>query len=259
MLLALINSFSVLTILLTASTLSSSGQLNRKDTLNRTAKVSGGGSLLEGNAARLLLAGRLELAYANASWGMSARIDYQYGTTKRSKTENDFVSYHFVYLRPLATIYPFFMIISETNYRRRIGFRYQFGPGLSYTLPGSSIDLLRVSLTGTFEHTGFKATRFEHIRDSTENTIKVWRLTARVFGKGRLAAKQLSASYEFWWQQSLSDFQNYRFYNEEVVEIPVNNMLNFRTGFRFTWENVRVKGLKAYDLFWTFGFAISGF
>lgn len=244
---------------LSVSCLKANAQLNRKDTLDWQIKLSAGGSLLEGNVARFLVMNRLEVAYANPSWGISTRNDYQYGTSKHTKTENDFVSCNFLYATPLKKIYPYLMGIVETNYRRKIKFRYQLGPGVSYTIASKENNLIRLSITGTYEYTRFGGTKFENVSDTSNNIINVWRITGRLFGRQRVFENKLKLSYEFWWQQSVSDWRNYRFYNEDILEVPLNKKFSFRTGFRYSYENVRLKGLKPYDLFWTFGLSVSNF
>lgn len=116
-------------------------QLNSNDTLGWQIKLSASCSLLDGNVARFLLVNRLEASYVDRSWGMSIRNDYQYGTTRYNITENDFISYNFLYVTPLKKVYPYLMGIVETNYRRKIQFRYQLGAGVSYmvALKGSNL------------------------------------------------------------------------------------------------------------------------
>ncbi len=234
-------------------------QLNKKDTVDWQIKLSASGSLLDGNVARLLLVNRLEIAHAQPAWGLSTRSDYQYGTTRRVTTENDFVSYNFFYLHPLHKIYPYLMAIVETNYRRKIEFRYQVGPGSSYTAWSKRNNLLRLSITGTYEHSRFGETKFKYIADTLSNTITVWRITGRIFCRQKLFEDKLNLLYEFWWQQSITDYHNYRLYNEAVFEVPLCKEFSFRTGFRYTYENVRLEKLKPFDLFWTFGLTVSSF
>jgi Protein of unknown function, DUF481 len=239
--------------------LKANAQLNRIDTLDWQIKLSASGSLLDGNVSRFILVNRLEVAYARPVWGMNSRNDYQYGTARHNKTENDFVSYNFFYASPLKKLYPYLMEIVETNYRRKIRVRDQFGPGISYTVSANENNLVRLSITGTYEHTRFGGTKFENVSDTLSNIISVWRITGRLFGRQQVFENKLRLSYEFWWQQSVTDYHNYRFYNEEILEVPLNKKLSFRTNFRYTYENVRLKGLKPYDLFWTFGLALSNF
>ena len=239
--------------------LQANSQLNNNDTLNWQIKLSASGSLLDGNVSRFLLVNRLEVAYAQPSWGMSTRNDYQYGTTRHIKTENDFVSYNFLYATPLKKLYPYVMGLVETNFRRKIRFRYQIGPGVSYNLSAKGNNLIRVAVNSTYEHTRFGGTKFENVPDSLSNIINVWRVTGRLFVRQHVFENKLRLICEFWWQQSVSDNRNYRFYNEEILELPLNKNFSFRTGLRYTYETVRLKGLKPYDLFWTFGLTLSNY
>ncbi|NIJ52634.1 DUF481 domain-containing protein [Dyadobacter arcticus] len=246
-------------VLLSLSATKTSAQLNRKDTLAWQSKLSATGSFLDGNVARLSLVNRLEVAYADELWGMSSRNDYQYGTTKHVKTEDDFISYNFGYFKPQKKIYPYLMGIAETNYRRKIKLRYQLGPGISYTIPSKKGILARLSATGTYEYTRFGGTKFENLSDTLSKIITTARITGRLFGMQRIFENKMRLSYEFWWQQSVEDDRNFRIYNEEILEIPFNKNVSFRTGFRYSYENIRIRGLKPYDLFWTFGLTIGNF
>ena len=49
----------------------------------------------------------------------------------------------------------------ETNLRRRIGFRYQIGPGASWRVWQSEGHLAKLSLTGTYESTQYNAVVFQ--------------------------------------------------------------------------------------------------
>lgn len=237
----------------------SNAQLNTTDTLDWQFKLSFDGSLLDGNVARFLLTNRLELAYAQPAWGISTNSNYQYGTTRHIKTENDFVSYNFLYVTPLRKWYPYLMTVIETNYRRKIQFRFQVGPGVSYTVVSKKNNLTRLSLTGTYERTRFTESKFEVITDTMSNIIGLLRQTIRLYGRHRLFDNKIKLIYEFWWQQSMANHRNYRFHTEETVELVLSKIFSFRTGIRYSNENVRLKELKPYDIFWTFGFTFHNF
>lgn len=248
-----------MSILLILLLLKTKAQLNERDTLNWQVKLSASGSLLAGNVSRFLTVNKLETAHSTPLWGFSSRNDYQYGTRGFTKTENDVVSYLFIYKSPFKRIYPYIMGIIETNYRRKIRFRYQAGPGVSYRLIDKINRSIKISLTATYENTHFERNKLNNISDTIANIIKTWRVTARIFGRENLFEKKLHFLYECWWQQSVDNKRNYRFYSEEALEIPLNNYFSFRTGVRFTFESVGLIGLKPYDLFWTFGFSIKNF
>lgn len=237
----------------------SKGQLNKLDSTAFTARLACSGSLLEGNVSRLLLVNRLDLNYAGQQWGYSNRTDYQYGEKNRSLSENDLVAYNFFYYQPAKKIYPFIMTIVETNYRRKILFRYQAGPGITYTLVKKPISLLRASFSATYEHTRFKEHQFENLADTSSNTIATYRITPRIYGVHALWKGKLNIVYELWLQQSIEHAANYRFFLEQGWEVPLIKHLDLKTTIRYTYENVRLKGLKAYDLFWVFGIIIKNY
>ncbi len=233
-------------------------QLNDSDSIPLQIKFNATASVLDGNVARTLLLNRLELAHSNQVWGISSRNDYQYGRTRYVLTENDVISYNFLYLHPLRKVYPYMMGLFETNLRRNIEFRYQVGPGVSWNLVDKHGSMLKVSMTGTYEHTRYGGMTFEDEKYNGSNTIETWRATARVFGKHILKSK-LRLSYELWWQQSVQDRVNYRFHTEEALEFPVTKHVAFRTALRYSYENIELLGLKPFDFYWTYGLTISNF
>jgi hypothetical protein len=233
-------------------------QLNESDSIRWQIKFNSTASVLDGNVARTLLLNRLEVAHANKNWGVSTRNDYQYGLTRYILTENDFISYNFFYLKPLSKVYPYVMGLLETNLRRKIDFRYQFGPGVSWNVINTKPSILKLSLTGTYEHTKYAGVIFDDEKYNGSNTIETWRITGRIFGKHTLKSK-VRISYEFWWQQSLNESINYRYHTEEAIELPVTKHISFRTAVRYSYENIELIGLKPYDLFWTYGLTITNF
>ena len=233
-------------------------QLNESDSINWQLKFNATGSLLDGNIARTLLLTRVEAAHANRKWGISTRNDYQYGTTRHLLTESDVISYNFLYLTPLNRVYPYLMGLVETNYRRNINFRYQVGPGVSWNVIQKKKSNLKLSLTGTYENTRYGGTVFDDDRYNGSNVIETLRLTGRIFGKHSLP-NNFRISYEFWWQQSVSESFNFRYHTEESLEFPFSKHVAFRTSVRYSYENTELSGLKPFDLFWTYGFTITNF
>lgn len=235
-----------------------SAQLNESDSIRWQVKFNATASVLNGNVARTLLLTRIEVAHANERWGISTRNDYQYGRTFYNLTENDVISYNFIYIKPLARVYPYVMGLVETNLRRRIDFRYQVGPGVSWNVVRKKTSFVKLSLTGTYENSQYSGSVFDDEQYNGNTVLDTWRLTGRIFGKHRLLDK-VRISYEFWWQQSLSDRVNYRYHTEEAIELPVTKHIAFRTALRYSYENIELVGLKPYDLFWTYGLTITNF
>ena len=233
-------------------------QLNESDSVHLQLKFNATASVLDGNVARTLLLNRLELAHANQKWGVSTRNDYQYGRTRYVLTESDVISYNFLYLHPLRRVYPYIMGLLETNLRRQIDFRYQVGPGVSWNVLNRKGSLLKLSITGTYEHTRYGGMVFDEERFNGSNIIETWRLTGRVYGK-HVFKNKMRLSYEFWWQQSLQAGVNYRYHTEDALEFPVTKHVAFRMAFRYSFENIELQGLKPFDLYWTYGLTVTNF
>ena len=236
-------------------------QLNENDSIPLQMKFTATGSYLDGIVNRLLLINRAEVAYVQPAWGVSSRNDYQYGRTFYKQTESDVLSYNFFYLNPLRRFYPYAMLLIETNHRRRVNFRYQPGIGMSYNLIQQANNLLKLSLTGSFEHSSYGGTEFEYYESKAEsaNVVETVRATGRVFGRHRFFNNKLRLLYEFWFQQSVLDRQNYRYHTDDALEVPLNRHVAVRVGFRYSYEHVELAGNKPYDLFLTYGISLSNF
>lgn len=157
----------------------------------------------------------------------------------------------------MEKIYPYLMLLFETNYRREIKFRYQAGPGISLNLINGRNNFLRLSLTGTYENTQYGDVNFNHTSDTLSNTISTLRTTGRIFGRYGIVKDKLNFLYELWFQQSLNMKKNSRLYYENILEVPVSKHVSFRSTLRYTHESVHLKGLKPWDLFWVFGLSVS--
>jgi hypothetical protein len=234
-------------------------QLNEADTLRLRVRATVSGSWLEGNISRLLVINRVEAAYAQPGWGFATRTDYQYGSIRHRRTENDVDSWNFVYRHPLARAYPYAMLVVETNYRRQVENRLQPGVGVSYSLLHQAPHLLRLSLTGAWEQTRYGGTRFEHRPDTTASVIETWRVIGRIFGQHRLIERRLRVLYEVWYQQALRARANYRYRAEGTLEAPITKHVALRATARYSYENVVLVGIKPNDLFITYGLTISNF
>ncbi len=234
-------------------------QLNETDTLKLHLKGTVSGSVLAGNISRTLLLNRLDAVYAQPGWGFAARADYQYGSTRHRRTENDLDAWNFLYLRPLSRAYPYAMLLVETNFRRKVESRVQPGLGLSYSLLHRQQNLLRLSLTASWERTRYGGTQFENHSDTTANVIETWRATGRLFGRHHLAHDRLRLRYEVWCQQSVEDRANYRYRAEGGAEVPVSKHVALRATARYSYEHVVLAGFRPDDLFVTYGLTFSNF
>lgn len=231
-------------------------QLSESDTIRWQTKFNATGSVLDGNVARTLLLNRLQVTHANPTFGMSTRNDFQYGRTRHMLTERDIISYNFFYLRPFDRVYPYVMGLLETNLRRKIDFRYQVGPGASWNILYKKPSVLKLSVTMTYENTQYNGVTFDDEQYNGTDGIEAWRITGRVFVRHKLN-NNVGISSEFWWQQSLTEWDNYRYHLEGALEFPLSKHFALRTAVRYSYEKIALIGLEPFDLLWTYGFTFT--
>lgn len=230
-------------------------QLTEADTLPLGYRLTLGGSWITGNVDRLLLTAGAEIAAVGEKTAFRTANAYQYGTFAGFQTENDFSSKNFFYLYPRRKLYPYAMGWMESNFRRQYPFRYQVGPGASWSFaPGA-----KLSLTATFEQTWFNGTAYSDQTYDGSDQISAFRLTARVFGQHRLAAGRMRLRYEAWFQPSVEDWENYRIHGEVSAELPLGKRISFRTAWQYNYETVVLETIKNQDTFWVFGLTVGNY
>lgn len=233
-------------------------QLSEADTGRWQFRLAATGMLIQGNVERFLVTGRGELRHVEKNWGLFSGNTYLRGSIFGNRTEDDIISRNFLYLFPRRRWYPYQMTWLERNWRRRIDFRYQVGLGGTFAAVQRPRHLLKLSLTGTFEHTRFRGEEYEApFADLTGNSIDTWRATARVFGRHQLNARNLQLRYECWVQPSLTDLENVRYHVESALSLPVAGRLSVLTEVNYTYERIVLRGIKRGDLIWSFGLAFA--
>lgn len=228
-------------------------QLLERDTARWSYALASGFFLSRGNVDRVLWKSDASLKHVQPDWGFSSDNTYLHGSFGGFRTERDFVSRNFLYLRPKARIYPYLMGWLETNLRRKIDFRYQLGPGATLAFLKKENTLLKLSLTATYEHTDFKNGNFVNAEPQVSGAIATWRLTGRLFGYHGLFQDKLRLQYEFWYQQSPEFQENYRYHTEVSVQAPVSKAFSVKINLNYAFENVALEGVKQGDLLWTMG------
>ena len=242
-----------LTGLLLSGVYSSHAQLLESDTARWQLQLSSSLYLNQGNVDRLLWRNGLAVKHLQEQWGFSSRQQYLRGTFSGFKTENDWLSTNFLYYRPRQRWYPYLMGWLETNLRRRIGFRYQAGPGVSWRAWQSAGHLVKLSLTGTFESTQYDAVVFAAPPAGLEgNHLGLYRLTGRLWAQHRLGGN-LWLQYEYWWQQAFRQAENYRWYFDAQLRVNLKKGLNGLASLLYSYEPFVPEGVKRRDLLFTVG------
>jgi hypothetical protein len=230
-------------------------QLLESDTSKWYFRGEGGLNWSGGNVERLLIRADIQAKHVDTTWGFVTYHNYMYGNWGKMTTENDYLSRNFLYLFPKRRLYPYMMVWLERNFRRRIDFRYQVGPGITGVLWRKPKVLLKLSTTATYEATDFTSNII--LSDGTVATapINVWRLTARAYGKLTPFNAPLHIGYEFWFQQSLAQSQNYRYYIEGLAEYRWAKHVAFKSQISLSHEQLTLRSFKKTDWYWTLGFS----
>lgn len=228
-------------------------QLSEADTLRWQYRVSATGNWLRGNIEQFMLLGTGEVAHVKERWGIKSAISYQYGTFFYRQTLGEGIWRNFVYVNPRARLYPYLMLWYQQSHQRGIADRTQVGPGMTYVLLRKNTQVLKLSVTGTYETSTFRTASFRERANLTEPLIETWRITGRLYGEHRIMEGLVRLQYELWVQPSLTDADNLRAHVEAALSIPLKKGFALRQAVNWSYESVVQQRNSYEDLLWTFG------
>lgn len=234
-------------------------QLLDSDTLQWGFKTAVTGNFTAGNLDRYLLNISAEAVHVKGRIGIKTGINYTGGKFNGYRTENDLLSRSFLYLDPQHKTYPFFMVWLESSVRRNIDFRHQYALGFTRRLTGSRTNIVKSSLSISYDDTKYFGNSFTHYEDTSSRIIRTWRAIARLSGQHELFKGKLRWRYECWIQPSLESLSNYRWHAESSLDVPFTKRMAFRTAFNYYYDHVINKGLSNYDVWWSFGITMGNY
>lgn len=230
-------------------------QLSESDTARWTLTVNLSGRLNKGNVERFIITPEVNLTHVDSarSYGFASGNRYTYGTFGAFKSENDWLSRNFFYLKPQAKFYPFAMLWVQTHERQKLRFRYQAGAGITWAAVRKPGDVLKLSLTGTYESNRYRASGLTIIKDPQAKNYNVVRGTLRVAGNHLLAQRVVNLYYECYFQQALNNARNWRVFAEGGVNVRVIGGFGMRVFSTYEYQQVHIATEKPYDLIFNFG------
>lgn len=230
------------------------GQLQEADTASWQFNAALTGRLNTGNVERFLISPDISLTHIAKSkkYGFALGERYTYGTFGKFRTENDLLSRNFFYLNPNKRFYPYAMLWMQTHKGQQLQFRYQAGIGITYVPLRKNGQLIKLSLTGTFEQNNYNATLLT-IENTTAGQYNTFRATGRIYGNHRIAKNLLEFYYEGYFQQSVSNAKNWRIYAEAGLNIKVIKGFSMKSYLSYEYQTVHVLAVKPNDLILTFG------
>ncbi len=234
-----------------------SAQINESDTLNIKANLSLTGFWQGGNVQTLIFRAKTEASIKPwKNWVFKTRNSYVYQEFGKEKADEDILSLNFLYINPERKFYPLLLGFVSTNFRREIDLRYLFGAGVTYQVLHAKDNWLKFSITSEFERTDFAKVRFNRPEYNGDPTVTTWRGTFWVNGKYHLFKKKLIFNHESYVQPSLQRGNNFRWFADLGIELPVWAFLNFKINYLHTYESLVVEDQLKEDRFLTFGFTL---
>lgn len=244
----------VLTVFLFFTAYSSSAQLNESDTTRFQLRAGASGAWQQGNVALVVLRSRLEMV-TNGKQPVVFKTQNNslYQEFSGFKVDNDLNSRNFLYYKPQRTIYPFALLYIQTNFRRKIDYRWFGGVGVTWQLVRQSHTNLKFSAGVLREDTRFSSTRFNENFYNGSRHIALWRGTFYLSGWHRLLNNKLRLFYSTYWQPGFEQVANNRAQADIGLELPIWKGLSFQTEYLFAYEQVVAERIQEIDRILTFG------
>lgn len=245
--------FFFLPLLLTA-------QINESDTLNLKTNLSLTGFWQGGNVETLIFRAKSEVSFKPwKKWVFKTRNSYVFQEFGKEKADEDILSLNFLYINPERRFYPQLLGFISTNFRREIDVRYIYGAGVTYQVLKKKKDWLKMSLTSEYERTTFKRADFNLPEYNTSTSINTLRSTLWIQGKYHVFKNKMILTHEMYFQPSLEQSNNFRWWADVAMELPIWKFLNFKINYLRTYESIVIAGQEQEDEFLTFGFTIKNY
>lgn len=229
-------------------------QLSESDTLKFQLKLSSTGTWQKGNVEQFTIRGKLELV-TNATKNLvyKTQNNLLYQEFGNFKADNDINSRNYVYWKPSKKIYPFAIAYFQTNYRRKIDFRWFSGLGGTWQFYKDKNTILKFSTALVYENTDFLNSQFNQEEYNGSNNISLWRSTIYVSGMHKMLEEKFKIYYTAYWQPALGYSKNNRLQLDTGIEMPLWKNFNFLAQYTINNEQVVVKNVKNIDRILTFG------
>lgn len=229
-------------------------QLNESDTLKLQLRISSSGTWQKGNVEQFAIRGKIDLvSNATKILAFKTQNNLLYQEFGDIKADNDVNSRNYIYWKPSKKIYPFAIAYFQTNYRRKIDFRWFSGVGGTWQFFKSKKAILKFSSAIVYESTNFLNNQFNQEQYNLSKNISLWRATFYISGDQKILDGKCKFYYTAYWQPSLGYSKNNRLQLDTGVEMPLWKDFNFIAHCTFNNEEVVVKNIKSIDRILTFG------
>lgn len=229
-------------------------QLNESDTLKFQMRGSVSGSWQVGNVDLLVVRGKFDfVTQGNKALVFKSQNNSLYQQFGSFKADNDIHSRNYWYFKPQKKMYSFAMFFAQTNFRRKIDYRFFGGIGITYQVLREVNNIVKLSLSLVKEKTRFSAFKFNQTFYNGNNDIALWRGTAYVSGNHKITNIRLRFFYNAFWQPAFEAIANNRVQVDAGVEMPIWKGLSVGAQYLYNYEQLVAEGIKQTDRMMTFG------
>ena len=227
----------------------------QQDTSRTNVSLGLTGSYQSGNFQRVQFINSLDISLnsQNQQWNFLTRHLYLYQTVFGNPTQNDYLGRNFLTYRLNDKADVFGAVFIERYFIKKIDWHTQFGVGTRYKLVHTPRVFLQIGLMGSYSDKQYNGVDFENFDNENSNTITAFFITPVLNTQLVIIPKRLIIKGLGWFQQSVVESQNWRYVIEGQVLMPLRKDLNIKVSVNNFYENINLTGVKANDLFITYG------
>ncbi len=207
-------------------------------------RILGDGFTMEGNANRILMTYRTELAYTKNRFQMESNPRFVYGEQNTNLAERDFFSDLSINFYKNQILYGFGLGTYEFSNLRGIANRYLGGVGVGWRIYNNHN--LQFSLTNAFI---YESTDFIRRTD-----FATWRNSTRIKLKYGILQQRIKFAHYIFFQPSIQDINNVRWNINFLAEMPLYKGFSCRLSIDDFYESIVFDNRKQNDLTFRFGF-----
>ncbi|QLG44455.1 DUF481 domain-containing protein [Costertonia aggregata] len=226
-----------------------------KDSTRTDLDFAATGNVQTGNFERLQFINQLDFSMdsKNRKWNFNSRHLYLFQKVFENKSQDDYLTRNFLTYRIDKKLDVFGGFFFEKFFIKRININIQYGLGTRYAAVKKSRAFVQFGLMGSYAKKKYMGSNFKDFDNGGGDTIDGFFISPVLSSKFVLVPKRLIFNFLFWFQQDITEPENYRFNLETSLLAPVYKGLSLKVGFNDFYENINLVGAKANDSFLTYG------
>lgn len=228
-----------------------------KDPLIVRYLISSDLSLTAGNLFSFTTVNKAQLELEKKVVGAKFFVSYRYGflDSAENVTSNELVATALISLFPKKRVYAFMNGGYERSFLRGINYRAYGGLGANFRVVDTDNHKFEPYINVLYEYNKYASPIV--FGDDTTDVVQTARGVVGWTGLHKVAKGKLIITHDAKYSQSLQVANNFRVEGNVALTVPIIKILNVKTAFGATYENVVPVGRKKADFIWTFGIVLT--